>query len=431
MAGRPCMGLFEGGSIDLKQSKYNKMMMDLLFSGHAGCCDSLKPSALTMALRATTMVRLTSLRLAHIRTTAAAVASPRSALPKTAPAALPWGPRDEPRRECHGGRGRNARGGSLGPSAAFRSARARAAVSNRVASACVFAFSGLRLDRRCRRRAPCWPGAPATSCSCAVREPAVAFSAAPPTSSLSVHFRGARGSGVHARIFRGQEQRSERCAFCLFGNRPVLAAPFSEEDRRQFSTAVATKDPATLPADLKGMPAGAGLLAVGFIMNQELYVVNDETMLAAGWLGLMAVAVNGLSSGLAEMLDDRAAVIEAELLAQRQEEVDAVELMVSKAQDSIAVNDELIKVCAPENFDEWTKFKMEKTLQKAANDSASQTLAKLRNIQMIEETAARRKLTSIIDDVNAGVAAAIAADKDFASSTIDEAIGMIATAKAS
>ena len=211
----------------------------------------------------------------------------------------------------------------------------------------------------------------------------------------------------------------------------MLAAPFSEEDRRQFSTAVATKDPSTLPADLKGMPAGAGLLAVGWIMNQEMYVVNDETMLAAGWLGLMAVAVNGVSAGLSEMLDERAATIEAELLAQRQEEVDAVELMVSKAADSIAVNDELIKVCAPENFDEWTKFKMEKTLQKAANDSASQTLRKLADIQRIEETAARRKLTSIIDEVNAGVAASIAADPEFARDTIDEAIAMIPSAKAS
>jgi hypothetical protein len=165
-------------------------------------------------------------------------------------------------------------------------------------------------------------------------------------------------------------------------------------------------------------------------MNQEMYVVNDETMLAAGWLGLMAVAVNGLSGSLAEMLDERAAGIEAELVAQREEEEEAVALMVAKAEDSIAVNDELIKVCAPENFDEWTKFKMEKTLQAAANDSASQTIRKLADIQRIEETAARRKLTGIIDEVNAGVAAAIAADADFARNSIDEAIAMIPSAKA-
>ena len=37
---------------------------------------------------------------------------------------------------------------------------------------------------------------------------------------------------------------------------------------------------------------------------------------------------------------------------QRKEEEDAVAAMIAKAQDSIAVNTELIKVCAPENFDE-------------------------------------------------------------------------------
>lgn len=54
-----------------------------------------------------------------------------------------------------------------------------------------------------------------------------------------------------------------------------------------------------------------------------------------------------------------------------------------------AVNDELIAVCAPENFDEWTKFKMEKTLQKAKNDSATATIRKLAAVQGLEEAAAR------------------------------------------
>ncbi len=213
--------------------------------------------------------------------------------------------------------------------------------------------------------------------------------------------------------------------------RPVIGMHVrDEEDRRSFSTAPAKTDASTLPADLKGMPAGAGLLAAGYIMNQEMYVVNDETMLAAGWLGLMAVFVNAGSKSLAEMLDERAAGIEAELVAQRQEEEQAVAAMIAKAEDSIAVNQELIKVCAPENFEEWTKFKMEKTLQAAANDSAAQTLRKLADIQRIEETAARRKLTSIIDEVNAGVAAAIASNPDFARDSIDEAIAMIPSAKA-
>ena len=69
-------------------------------------------------------------------------------------------------------------------------------------------------------------------------------------------------------------------------------------------------------------------------------------------------------------------------------------------------------------------------MQAAANDSAAQTLRKLADIQRIEETAARRKLTGIIDEVNAGVAAAIAANPNFAKDSIDEAIAMIPSAKA-
>ena len=36
-------------------------------------------------------------------------------------------------------------------------------------------------------------------------------------------------------------------------------------------------------------------LCLSIVMSQEMYIVNDETMLAAGWLGLMAIAVNGIS----------------------------------------------------------------------------------------------------------------------------------------
>ena len=49
--------------------------------------------------------------------------------------------------------------------------------------------------------------------------------------------------------------------------------------------------------------------------------------------------------------------------------------------------------------------------------------------QAIEDAAARRKLASIIDEVNAGVEAAIAANKNFASETIDEAIASLKGAK--
>ena len=56
-----------------------------------------------------------------------------------------------------------------------------------------------------------------------------------------------------------------------------------------------------------GLTSGATiLLASGVIMNQEMYVVNDETMLAAGWLGLMYLFVKGGASGVAEALDERA-----------------------------------------------------------------------------------------------------------------------------
>ena len=64
-------------------------------------------------------------------------------------------------------------------------------------------------------------------------------------------------------------------------------------------------------------------------------------------------------------------------LAARQAEVEAVTSMVKSAEDSIALNNELIAVCAPANFDEWTKFKMEKTLQKARNDSATAVVKSL------------------------------------------------------
>ena len=223
--------------------------------------------------------------------------------------------------------------------------------------------------------------------------------------------------------------------------RPVVGAHFRREEEdarasRTFSTAVATKDKdSTLPADMQGLPGGgltSGatiLLASGVIMNQEMYVVNDETMLAAGWLGLMYLFVKGGASGVAEALDERAAAIEADLAAQRQEEGEAGDLMISKAQDSIAVNEELIKVCAPENFDEWTTFKMEKTLARARNESAAQTLKKLGEVQRIEETAQRRKMASIIAEVNSNVAAAIASNANFASESIDEAIGAISKAK--
>ena len=53
------------------------------------------------------------------------------------------------------------------------------------------------------------------------------------------------------------------------------------------------KDESTsLPKELQGTTGPAfGLALTGIVMSQEMYVVNDETMLAAGWLGLMYVFV--------------------------------------------------------------------------------------------------------------------------------------------
>jgi hypothetical protein len=150
-----------------------------------------------------------------------------------------------------------------------------------------------------------------------------------------------------------------------------------------FSTSAVAKseDESTLPAELKtggpGYGLTLGIVGAGYIMNQEMYVINDETMLAAGWLGLMAIFVNMGSASVTEMLDTRAKEIETALVEQRQAEQDAVGTMIAKAQDAISVNEELIAVCDPANFDAWTALKMEKTLQKAKNDSATATLRKL------------------------------------------------------
>eukprot|EP01050_Picozoa_sp_SAG11_P008893 SAG11_NODE_805_length_7090_cov_11.551995_2_plen_72_part_00 len=62
---------------------------------------------------------------------------------------------------------------------------------------------------------------------------------------------------------------------------------------RGFATkAVATteEEQSTLPVELRASgPAWTSTMALvgaGIVMNQEMYVVNDETMLAASWLGL-------------------------------------------------------------------------------------------------------------------------------------------------
>jgi len=212
------------------------------------------------------------------------------------------------------------------------------------------------------------------------------------------------------------------------GAAPVLHASFST------SAVAKSEDESTLPAELKtggpGYGLTLGIVGAGYIMNQEMYVINDETMLAAGWLGLMAIFVNMGSASVTEMLDTRAKEIETALVEQRQAEQDAVGTMIAKAQDAISVNEELIAVCDPANFDAWTALKMEKTLQKAKNDSATATLRKLAEVQRIEDAAARRKLASIIAEVNAGVEAAIDGDKNFASKSIDEAIASIPKATA-
>eukprot|EP01050_Picozoa_sp_SAG11_P008894 SAG11_NODE_805_length_7090_cov_11.551995_3_plen_144_part_00 len=143
----------------------------------------------------------------------------------------------------------------------------------------------------------------------------------------------------------------------------------------------------------------------------------------------MFVFVKGGSGAMAEMLDARSALIEEELTQQRTEEVEAVKGMMEKAEDAIAVNKELVSICSPANFEEWTKFKMEKTLQMTANEAAMQTLAKVEAVKKFEEQSARRKMISIVAAVNAGVEAQLASNKELAKSSIDDAIAGIATAQ--
>lgn len=205
-----------------------------------------------------------------------------------------------------------------------------------------------------------------------------------------------------------------------------------------FSTAVAKKDEeetTTLPAELLANNAngfvGTGALLTGaVIMSQELYIVNDETMLATAWLALMYAFVQGGGASVAEHLDDRSKTIEDELNAARELQKESVQEMISKADAEIEVNNDLLAVCDKAAFEEWTQFKMDKTLQKAMNDSSAQTSTKLATVQRIEEAYARRKLTSFVEEVQAAVVSAIEADASFKKSSIDDAITGIAAIKA-
>lgn len=194
-----------------------------------------------------------------------------------------------------------------------------------------------------------------------------------------------------------------------------------------FSSEVATKDEETsIPAQYLATGADfrftATALTAGVIMSQELYIVNDETMLAGAWLTLMYGFVKGAGASVAEQLDTRAAEIEDELNAARELQKDAVKEMITKADSSIDINNDLLEVCDVATFNEWTAFKMEKTLQKATNNSATQTIEKLRKVQFIEEAYARRKLTAFVEEVQSAVEASIEGDAAFRKSSIDEAI---------
>eukprot|EP01051_Picozoa_sp_SAG22_P017418 SAG22_NODE_2683_length_2312_cov_1.609128_1_plen_211_part_00 len=201
---------------------------------------------------------------------------------------------------------------------------------------------------------------------------------------------------------------------------------------RSFAAVPAVKDEektTTLPAGLQaggeGWSSAMALATAGIIFNQEMYVVNDETMLMASWLGLMFVFVKGGSGSVAEMLDTRAAAIEAELAEQRVEEQTALGDMLKKAEDAIAVNKELVGICSPANFEEWTTFKMTKTLQMHQNEAALQTLAKVEAIKRFEEQSARRKMTALVTEVNDSVEAAIMGNDALKKSSIDDAIAGI------
>lgn len=87
-----------------------------------------------------------------------------------------------------------------------------------------------------------------------------------------------------------------------------------------------------------------------------------------------------------------------------------------------------VGICSPANFEEWTTFKMTKTLQQAQNEAALQTLAKVEAIKRFEEQSARRKMADIVNKVNMGVETAIAGDDKLKASSIDAAIAGIAAA---
>ena len=78
-------------------------------------------------------------------------------------------------------------------------------------------------------------------------------------------------------------------------------------------------------------------------MSQELYIVNDETMLATAWLALMYAFVQGGGASVAEHLDDRSKTIEDELNAARELQKESVQEMISKAD---AVRSRHLRTCA-------------------------------------------------------------------------------------
>jgi len=171
------------------------------------------------------------------------------------------------------------------------------------------------------------------------------------------------------------------------------------------------------------------LLTGAVIMSQELYIVNDETMLATAWLALMYGFVKGGGASVAETLDTRAGKIEDELNAAREEQKESVKAMISKADAEITVNQELLTVCNKDSFNEWTTYKMQKTVEGAAIKSSAQTLEKLAAVKRIEEAYQRRKMTALLDELQTAVEEAIAKDANFASASIDEAIPHVAAAR--
>lgn len=204
-----------------------------------------------------------------------------------------------------------------------------------------------------------------------------------------------------------------------------------------FSTAtpvVKEEDKAELPEDFaptfsENYRSTALLLGAAIAVNQEVYIINDETILAAGWIGLVYFLVKGAGGSVAEMLDERANQIAADLNISRENEKELLASSVTEAESDIVINQEVIDACTANAIKAWEETKMTKLVDRLEYECAAQTLQKLEAVHRIEETAKAKKTARIVHEVHNSVLKQIEEDPKFVKQSIDDAIKKISNMK--